>query len=62
MTAQFYKFENEELLSGLIINNADGSSLHYLERDQYSYPYHGWTWFESEADAKAFFGIKDDGN
>ncbi len=31
--------------------------LHKHLKDTYEYPVNGWTWFESEAEARAAFGL-----
>lgn len=60
MSAGFFKLDpSGELLYGEIITG-DGYGLTPYERDQ---QIHGWAWFESDAEARAAYGIvpaKDD--
>lgn len=56
MVKGFYKLDNESLLFGTIV-----TSQKYLllvdEKDNYELPIDGWYYFESEVEAKGFFGI-----
>ncbi len=36
---------------------APGFELHKHLKDTYDYPVAGWSWFESEAEARAAFGL-----
>lgn len=52
----FYKF-NTVLLKGQHIYG-NGYILLHEQKDTYTYPIDGWYWFETEAEAKTFFGIE----
>jgi len=56
MEKGFYKLDNGSLLFGKIV-----TSQEYLliveEKDIYELPIDGWYFFESEVEAKEFFGI-----
>ena len=52
MTSGFYKKDNEELLYAPNIVEGNGFVLVAQDKDQYEYPVDGWTWFESEEEAK----------
>ena len=56
----FYKYENEELLSGPMVTFPDGEMLLLELKDDYTYPVQGWYYFATEQEAKDFFGIKDE--
>jgi len=55
----FYKLDNGSLIFGTMV-----TSQNYLliieEKDTYTLPIDGWYYFESEAEAKEFFGIVDE--
>ena len=54
----FYKLENDELFYA---QNEVMSSEYYLikeQKDNYEYPVFGWSYFESENDARAFFELE----
>lgn len=55
----FYKYENEILLSGTYVQPAAGELLHLDFLDTYTFPVDGWYYFETEEEAKSFFGIND---
>jgi len=59
MKKGFYKLENGSLLFGTIV-----TSPNYLliveEKDTYNLPIDNWCYFDSELEAKEFFGIKDE--
>jgi len=59
MTAGFYKTENDTILYAPNIVEGDGYVLVAQDKDQYEYPIHGWTWFDSEEEAKEFFNLED---
>ena len=52
----FYRHE-DTLLYGP--NAIHGPSLNLLRdaKDEYTYPVEGWYWFDSEDEARAFFGL-----
>jgi len=59
-TSGFYKLDGEVLLYGPnFVLHAD-FELRREAYDQHSYPTDGWHWFDSEAEARAFFGLPED--
>jgi|688.fasta_scaffold2270326_2 hypothetical protein len=56
-TQGFYKYTNNELFYGpnFVINA--NYELIAENHEQYTYPVDGWSWFDSELEAKAFFNI-----
>ncbi len=56
----FYKYENEELLSGPMVTFPDGELLLLELIDTFTFPVQGWYYFATEGEAKDFFGIKDE--
>lgn len=56
-TQGFYKNEDSSLLYALNFISAPDYELNAELKDNYTYPDHGWYWFDSEEDAKAFLGI-----
>ena len=57
MTAGFYKKENDTLFYAPNIIEGDGYVLVAQDKDQYEYPIEGWTWFDSEEEAKSLLEI-----
>lgn len=61
MEKGFYKLDNGSLLFGTMV-----TSQNYLllveEKDNHEFPIDGWHYFESELEAKEFFGIIDETN
>ena len=58
----FYKYDSEMLLEGPnFVLNKD-YELRAETHDQHTYPVDGWSWFDTLEEAKAFFGITDDGS
>lgn len=60
-TSGFYKLD----ASGALLHapNFVWNKNYNLERnlkDGYSYPVDGWSWFDSEEEAKAFFDIEEE--
>ena len=51
MTEGFYKKQNKELLYGPNIVEGNGYVLLAQDKEAYSYPVDGWSWFASEQDA-----------
>lgn len=51
MTQGFYKKQNEELLYAPNIVEGSGYVLLEQDKDSYTYPVDGWSWFASEQDA-----------
>lgn len=56
MTEGFYKLDGESLLYGELICGPT-YTLISSEHQAYAYPVDGWYWFDSEADARAFFDL-----
>jgi len=54
----FYKKENQSLLGGPCVVSAE-YVLATEEKDSYQYPVDGWYWFDSEEEARLFFGLTD---
>jgi hypothetical protein len=55
MTAGFYKKDNEEILYASTTVESTGYVLIAQDKDQYSYPVGGWTWFDSEEEATEYY-------
>lgn len=57
-TSGFYKMDSGELLYGpnFIINK--DFELRRETRNDHTYPVDGWSWFDSEEDAVAFFNTQ----
>lgn len=60
MTAGFYKKENDTLCYAPNIIEGDGYVLVAQDKDQYEYPIDGWTWFDSEEEAKALLPVYEE--
>ena len=60
MTAGFYKKENDQLYYAPNIIEGDGYVLVAQDKDQYEYPIDGWTWFDSEEEAKALLPVYEE--
>jgi hypothetical protein len=60
MTAGFYKKENDTLFYAPNIIEGDGYVLVAQDKDQYEYPIDGWTWFDSEEEAKALLPVYEE--
>lgn len=59
-TSGFYKLDGEVLLYGPnFVLHAD-FELRRENRDTFTYPVDGWRWFDSEAEARAFFDLPED--
>jgi len=56
MTDGFYKLDGELLHGPNFVLNAD-YELRRETKDQHTYPTDGWHWFDSEEEARAFFGL-----
>lgn len=54
----FYKYENNELTYGPYVLFPNGVCLHPDTLDQIELPYENWHYFDTEKEAKDFFGIK----
>lgn len=55
----FYKYENENLLSGPFVTFPDGVFLSKDTMNEVTLPYEGFYYFETEQEAKNFFGITE---
>jgi hypothetical protein len=55
-TSAFYKLYEDELLHGKIITGPTYTLID-SEHENYTYPVEGWYWFDSEEEARAFFGL-----
>ena len=55
----FYKYENNELTYGPFVSFPDGTELHPNHLDTYTFPVNGYYYFETEEEAKDFFGITE---
>lgn len=56
-TSGFYKLDGETLLFGPnFVLNKD-YELRRATKDQHTYPIDGWNWFDSEPEARAFYGL-----
>lgn len=55
----FYALVNNELLYASTYVRGPNLLLHKYQRETYEYPVDGWTWFESEADARLSFGLPE---
>ena len=56
--AGFYKLENAELFYAQNEVMGPEYNLMISEKDSYEYPVFGWSFFESENDARAFFELE----
>jgi len=56
-TSGFYKYENEILIYGP--SQVTGPHYDLLRENcvDYTYPIDGWYWFDSEKEARTFFGL-----
>jgi hypothetical protein len=59
-TSGFYKAANETLSFAPNAVRAPTYDLFRKDKDTYTYPVEGWHWFDSEKEARAFFGLTDD--
>ena len=54
----FFRIDNEELQEAPNFVHAPDYSLLAEDKDSYSYPTQGgWFWFDTEEEAKAYFGV-----
>lgn len=56
-TSGFYKNDDGSLLYAPNYVLHKSYELHHDRRESYDYPVAGWCWFDSEAEARAFFGL-----
>jgi hypothetical protein len=57
MSLGFYKLENENILYAPNAVLGPDFVLLAEEKDNYTYPFNHWYWFDSEEEAKQFFNI-----
>lgn len=55
----FYKNENGSLLCGPNFVENQNYSLQRSNHEEYTYPVDGWYWFETDEEARAFFGLPE---
>ena len=55
----FYKVENGCLWEGNHIKALPHYELKEELKDTYEYPVFGWRWFDSEEEAREFFGLPE---
>lgn len=55
-TSGFYKQDGDLLFGPNFVLNAN-YELRRETHEQHTYPVDGWYWFDSEAEARAFFGL-----
>lgn len=53
----FYLYKEDVLHSGPFVQFPDGEFLHLDLLDTYTFPFREWYYFETEEEAKKFFGI-----
>lgn len=58
-TSGFYKLDGELLYGPNFVLNAN-YELRKETHDQHTYPVDGWYWFDSEIEAREFFGLPID--
>ena len=56
-TSGFYLCEEGQLLYAPNFVISKDYELRREHRDQYEYPAFGWSWFDSESEARAAFGL-----
>lgn len=59
-TSGFYALIDGELFFAPNFVESATFSLHRADKDTYTYPVNGWSWFDSEQEAKTFFNITDE--
>ena len=57
-TSGFYKLDGDLLFGPNFVLNKD-YELRRETHTQHSYPTDGWSWFDSEAQARVFFGLQE---
>lgn len=58
-TSGFYKANGDKLSFAPNAVRAPTYDLFRADKDTYTYPVEGWSWFDSEDEAKAFFGVSE---
>jgi hypothetical protein len=56
-TSGFYKNDSGFLSYGQNYVLSGSYNLYREQKNEYSYPYHGWHWFDSEDAAKEYFNL-----
>ena len=56
----FYKLENGNILSSAISVDGPGFMLHVDNHEGYTYPVHGWYWFDTDEQANAMLSTLTD--
>lgn len=56
-TSGFYKNDSGFLSYGQNYVLAGSFNLYKEHKDEYSYPYNGWYWFDTEEQAREFFNL-----
>lgn len=57
-TSGFYKLDSDLLFGPNFVLNAN-YELRRETHDQHEYPVDGWSWFDSEEQARAFFNLPE---
>lgn len=55
----FYTLLDNQLIAGPMVQFPDGTLLHIEFLDTYEFPVNGYYYFETEQEAKDFFGITE---
>lgn len=55
-TSGFYKLDGDLLFGPNFVLNKD-YELRRETKDQHTYPVDGWSWFDTEEEARLFFGL-----
>ena len=58
-TSGFYKLDGDLLFGPNFVLNAN-YELRRETQEQHTYPVDGWYWFDSEGEARSFFGLEMD--
>ncbi len=56
-TSGFYFKDGDTLIFGPNWVTGPGIELHRETKDEQTYPVEGWSWFDSQEEAYAFFGL-----
>ena len=55
-TSGFYIYSDQLYAAPNFVSSSDFEILRE-NKDDYEYPVHGWYWFNSEEEARSFFGL-----
>lgn len=55
----YYIYQNEELFAGDMVTFPDGDIITADMHDSLEYPYKGWMWFDTEEEARIYYGIEN---